>query len=144
VDGRDDIEPMKAQEMNDLAAGRTAGVVLEELSAPDTEALLDRVFTAMEQGFQPDRAKDVAAVVQWNVKAPETQYSYHMIFDHGTCRALRGPAENPRTTLTLSLPDFLRFIGGDLSSMKALMTGKLKAKGDILFGKHHEGFFERS
>jgi hypothetical protein len=134
---------MPFAELVALATKRRDDEIIKDVEAAGVETTLDRVFAAMVKGFQPDRAGSTTATVQWDVTAPDGKYSYHMTIDAGTCTFSRGPAERPRATLGLSLPDFLRFIAGELKTMKAFMTRRLHVKGDLPFAQAHEKFFVR-
>ena len=59
----------------------------------------------------------------------------------GTCKVEPGAAETPRLTLTLELPDFLRFVAGQLDGMQAFMSGKLKLGGDIMLAQTMQTWF---
>ena len=46
-------------------------------------------------------------------------------------------------TLGQSLPDFLRFIAGELDGMQAFMSGKLRLSGDLMFAQNMQRWFNR-
>jgi len=52
----------------------------------------------------------------------------------------QGPA---RTTLVAEVPSFLRLITGKLGGMMAVVTGKLKVKGDMLFAQTMQSWFRQ-
>jgi putative sterol carrier protein len=123
VDGRSDEEVVKAAE--DLGV----------------DTLLDQVFDGMQQAFQPDKAAGQSAVVQWDVNAPDGTRSHTVHIADGKCTVSSGAAESPRLTLTLALPDFLRFVAGQLDGMQAFMSGKLKLAGDIMLAQTMQSWF---
>ena len=41
----------------------------------------------------------------------------------------------------MALPDFLRFLTGQLDGMQAFMTGKLKLSGDMMFAQSMQAWF---
>jgi putative sterol carrier protein len=62
--------------------------------------------------------------------------------EDGVCELAKGPAENPRVTLALSMPDFLRMITGELNGMQAFTSGKLKISGDLMFSQALASWFK--
>jgi len=123
VDGHSDEEVTKAAE--DLGV----------------DTLLDQVFDGMQQAFQPEKAAGQSAVVQWDVNAPDGTHSHTVRIADGTCTVESGATDSPRLTLTLSLPDFLRFVTGQLDGMQAFMSGKLKLAGDIMLAQTMQSWF---
>ena len=105
------------------------------------DTLLDQVFDGMQQAFQPDKAAGQNAIVQWDVSAPDGTHSRTVHIADGTCKVESGAAESPRLTLTLVLPDFLRFVAGELDGMQAFMSGKLKLGGDIMLAQTMQAWF---
>ena len=136
-------------------AGNPADVLTElvqgksddELSALATDlgvdALLGQVFEGMQQAFAPDRAAGVEATVQWDITAVDGVHSWRVAVADGTCTVASGPADSPRVTLGLSLPDFLRFIAGEVDGMQAFMSGKLRISGDLMFAQTMQSWFAR-
>ena len=114
----------------ELVEGHSDEEITKAAEELGVETLLDQVFDGMQQAFQPDKAAGQNAVVQWDVNAPD-----------GTCKVESGAAESPRLTLTLALPDFLRFVAGQLDGMQAFMSGKLKLGGDIMLAQTMQTWF---
>ena len=107
------------------------------------ETLLAQIFAGMQQAFVPDHAAGVDATVQWDVTAPDGVHSWHVSVSDGACEVGPGPADAPRVTLGQSLPDFLRFIAGELDGMQAFMSGKLRLSGDLMFAQSMQRWFNR-
>lgn len=128
----------------DLAAlldGRTDEdviAVVAEIGIPD---VIDQISAAMVERFQADKAAGQSGVVQWDITGPDGVHSFHLDVADGTCTATSGPAESARVTLGLTLPDFLRFIAGQLDGMQAFMSGKLKLTGDMMFAQSMQAWF---
>ena len=72
---------------------------------------------------------------------PEGTHSYQLQVADGTCTAVQGNGEPARVTLGMTLPDFLRFLTGQLDGMQAFMTGKLKLSGDMMFAQSMQAWF---
>jgi putative sterol carrier protein len=106
-----------------------------------TEKVLRQIFEYMAGRFQPERAGNQSAVIGWDITSPEGTHSYQLKVADGTCTATQGNAEPARVTLGMALPDFLRFITGELDGMQAFMTGKLKLSGDMMFAQSMQAWF---
>ncbi|HZU74995.1 MAG TPA: SCP2 sterol-binding domain-containing protein [Acidimicrobiales bacterium] len=137
----DEFNVSDRDELAKLVEGRSD----EEINAAvgdGADGVLDQIFEAMKQSFQPARAAGQSAVVQWDIAAADGTRTYQFKVDGGSCEVLKGGTEAARVTLGLSLPDFLRFIGGVLEPMQAFMTGKLKLSGDMMFAQSMQAWFE--
>ena len=106
-----------------------------------TEKVLNQIFDYMAGRFQPDRAGNQSAVIGWDITSPEGTHSYQFNVADGACTVAQGNAEPARVTLSMALPDFLRFLTGQLDGMQAFMTGKLKLAGDMMFAQSMQAWF---
>jgi putative sterol carrier protein len=127
----------------ELVEGRSDEEITKAAEDLGVETLLDQVFDGMQEAFQPEKAAGQSAVVQWDVDAPDGKHSRTVKIADGSCTVERGAAESPRLTLTLALPDFLRFVAGQLDGMQAFMSGKLKLAGDIMLAQTMQMWFAR-
>lgn len=99
------------------------------------ETLLDGVFEGMKAAFDPAAAAGQSAVIQYAIDCPAGEMNYQLNVADGACELVKGPAESPRVTLALGLPDFLRMMIGELNGMQAFTSGKLKISGDLMFSQ---------
>jgi putative sterol carrier protein len=125
----------------ELVEGHSDEEITKAAEELGVETLLDQVFDGMQQAFQPEKAAGQSAVVQWDVNAPDGTHSHTVRIADGTCTVESGATDSPRLTLTLSLPDFLRFVTGQLDGMQAFMSGKLKLAGDIMLAQTMQSWF---
>jgi putative sterol carrier protein len=107
------------------------------------DRILDQVFEGMRQAFDPAKAAGQAAVVQYEIAAPDGPRQFLMRVADGRCQIERGSAENPRVTIRIGLADFLRLVAGRLNGMQAFMSGKLKVSGDLFFAQTYQAWFNR-
>jgi putative sterol carrier protein len=107
------------------------------------DRVLDQVFEGMRQALDPAQAAGQAAVVQYEIAAPDGPRGYVMRIADGQCRIERGAADDPRVTLKLGLVDFLRLVAGRLTGMQLFMSGKLKVSGDLFFAQTYQAWFNR-
>ncbi|MBW1890224.1 MAG: SCP2 sterol-binding domain-containing protein [Deltaproteobacteria bacterium] len=125
---------MSPDEFTALFTGKTDEEILA-LTKDNEETLLDGVFDSMKTAFNSAEATGESAVIQYVIDSPAGEMSYQLNVADGVCTLAKGPAENPRVTLALSLPDYLRMVTGELNGMQAFTTGKLKITGDLMFSQ---------
>jgi putative sterol carrier protein len=115
-----------------MVEGRTDEELLAGIQGNE-DALLDGIFDAMKEAFDPPRAAGQSAVVQYDLDTPRGLVSYQLQVDNGTCTVGRGTSGEPRATIAMNLPDFVRLMAGVLDAMTAWTSGKLKVSGDLMF-----------
>jgi putative sterol carrier protein len=127
-------ETMSAEEFRQLVAGKTDDEILA-VTTGNEEALLDGLFESMKAAFDPSAAAGQSAVFQYLIGSPAGEMQYHVSVADGNCEVGKGMADNPRVTLAINLPDYLRMMIGELNGMQAFTTGKLKISGDVMFSQ---------
>ena len=132
------------EQLAELLEGRTDDEINEFANAAGVDTILGQIFSAMEERFQADKAAGQTAVIQWDINAPDGTKSYQFKVDNGACEVVKGGSDPAKVTLTLALPDFLRFIAGKLDGMQAFMTGKLKLGGDMMFAQTMQSWFAQA
>lgn len=133
-----------AQQLAALIDGRSdeeINAAVEELGIGDS---LEKVFDGMTRAFLADKAAGQSAVIQWNVQASDGTHTYQLNVADGKCTAAKGTPAEPRVTLDVSLPTFLRVITGKVNGQQAFFTGKLKLSGDMMFAMKQEGWFDKN
>jgi putative sterol carrier protein len=133
--------PMTQEQLGELVDGRTDDEINETIAAVGTDAVLEQIFSAMQERFQPDKAAGQSAVIGWEITAPDGVRTYQVKVENGTCTVEKDGTDAARVTLGLSLADFMRFIGGKLDGMQAFMGGKLKLQGDMMFAQTLQAWF---
>jgi putative sterol carrier protein len=130
------------EELAAMIEGKTDDEINAGVAEQGTEKVLGQIFDHMaKEAFRADRAGNQSAVVGWDITSPEGTHSYHLNVADGTCTANTGKADAARVTLGMALPDFLRFITGQLDGMQAFMSGKLKLSGDMMFAQSMQAWF---
>jgi putative sterol carrier protein len=112
------------------------------VSQTGVDATLGRLFDLMGSRFMPGKADGKSGVVQWNIKTPDGQKSFHVLIGDGKAQGVEGPADSPKTTLTMSLPNLLRLCAGKLNGVTGVMTGKIKISGDMMFAAAMQSWFD--
>jgi putative sterol carrier protein len=130
-------------ELAALIEGKSDDEINAGIAERGTEKVLGQIFDYMASRFQPERAGNQSAVIGWDITSPEGTHSYQLKVADGACTAVQGNAEPARVTLGMALPDFLRFLTGQLDGMQAFMTGKLKLSGDMMFAQSMQAWFSQ-
>jgi 2,4-dienoyl-CoA reductase-like NADH-dependent reductase (Old Yellow Enzyme family)/putative sterol carrier protein/thioredoxin reductase len=127
-------QTMGPEEFKQLVEGKTDEEILA-VTGGNEEALLAGVLDSMKAAFDPTAAAGQSAVFQYVFDTAAGEMHYHLDVADGACEVAKGMADNPRVTLAISLPDFLRLMIGELNGMQAFTTGKLKISGDVMFSQ---------
>jgi putative sterol carrier protein len=129
------------EELAAMIEGKSDDEINAGVGELGTEKMLNQIFDYMAGRFQPDRAGNQSAVIGWDITSPEGTHSYQFKVAEGACTVVHGNPEPARVTLSMALPDFLRFLTGQLDGMQAFMTGKLKLTGDMMFAQSMQAWF---
>jgi putative sterol carrier protein len=97
--------------------------------------VLGGIFRQMPRRFNREKAKDVDAVVDWEIGgAPDGGADrYQLVIKDGKCRTTSRPTEKPRATIKVDGVDFLRLAAGTAQGPELFMSGKLRIEGDMMF-----------
>ena len=99
-----------------------------EVSTP--KEFLDKV---LPEKFDPDKAVDLEAVVQFKISG-DNGGEWVLTIKDQKLEITDGTVDNPNMTLIMKDKDYVSLVTGKLSGQKAFMTGKLKFKGDMNLG----------
>ncbi len=117
---------------------------LEELMASEARRdIVEDIFRRMAEHVDPDRARDVTAVVHWKIyDRPGGGYDhYEVVLEGGTCTVSESPSREAAITLKLKPADFLKLVSGNASGPTMFMTGKLKLEGDVMLASRLTSMF---
>ncbi|MEV4702094.1 SCP2 sterol-binding domain-containing protein [Actinoplanes sp. NPDC049316] len=103
---------------------------------------LDLIFTLLASEFNPQKAKGKRGVFQFEITDGTGVREHYVHVENDTCTTGRGKAEKPDITLGVKLADMLLMGMGKLPGAKAFMTGKLKIRGNPLFGTKLGDWFD--
>ncbi|NIM93852.1 MAG: hypothetical protein GTO18_09095 [Anaerolineales bacterium] len=95
----------------------------------------------MPEAFQPDKAKGVDAVIQFNLTGDQGGSWYVTIKDE-TCKVDDGQADAPNLTIAADGQDMADIFTGKLNAMAAFSGGKLKLSGDLGLSMKLMNFFK--
>lgn len=103
------------------------------------ESFLDVTFDGMKQALNPDAAQD--CIIGYELTDGGDTHAYAVTVKDKQASVDKRDPSDARVTLSLSVPDYLRLISGNLDGMQAFMQGKLKVRGDIMFAQQIQRMF---
>jgi len=140
---------MEPVELAKLVNGKSDDQIYSALAASSTgaphelEDLIDQVASGMAAAFDPSAATGQSAVIQYDITTPEGPHSFQLWVKDGTCTPTRDCDAKPRVYLSLSLPNLLRLVSGNLSGQAAYFSGALRMGGDFVLSMQLESWFKR-
>jgi putative sterol carrier protein len=96
------------------------------------------LLNKMPQALNREAAHGVKAVIQYQLDEPVYQ-----VLEDGHLHVHEGTVDNPDLTVKMSDENFVKFFRGELNSAMALMTGKIKVKGDMNLAQKLVGFIDQ-
>jgi putative sterol carrier protein len=107
-----------------------------------TAEAVKEIFSQMSQNLNPDAAKGMNSVIQFNLSG-DGGGNYHVIIKDGTCSVAEGTHASPNMTMTIAAQDYVDMISGKLNGQMAFMSGKLKIAGDMGLAMKMQSLFKR-
>jgi putative sterol carrier protein len=99
-----------------------------------------QIIEGMPDLFRPERAGRANAVVQFNLTG-DGGGDWYVTIQNRACTVDQGLAENPTATIQMEASTYVALSTGKLGSMKAFMSGKVKASGDLTLMRRMENWF---
>jgi putative sterol carrier protein len=98
------------------------------------------IFSKMPEVFDRSAAAGLNAVIQFNIEGDEGGDWYAVVKDQ-TCTVSEGVHDNPTLSLRMTDKNWVALCKGELNAVMAFMSGKLKAKGDIMLAQRMPKLF---
>jgi putative sterol carrier protein len=98
------------------------------------DSALESIFALLASEFNPGKAKGKKGVFQFEITSTDVDREYFVHVENHQCTVGPGRSDNPDVTIGIKLPDMLLMGMGKLPGAKAFLTGKLKIRGNPLFG----------
>lgn len=106
----------------------------------DQPTNIPQSFAGLEAAFLPERAANVNKTIQFNFTGAE-EGIWRLVIANGALSYGQGAAENPNATATVDSEDWLNLLRGELNPMSAVISGKLKIKGDPMLLAQFQTWF---
>jgi putative sterol carrier protein len=101
---------------------------------------VEEYFQTLPQRFQPQAAKGVHAVFQFELDGSGGG-TYHVRVDDTTLTIHAGAHPEPNVTLKMNAGDYVKMASGKINGHFAAMTGKLKISGDMMLAMKMQALF---
>ncbi|MGW7272966.1 SCP2 sterol-binding domain-containing protein [Streptomyces sp. NPDC054864] len=108
--------------------------------------VLAEVFGRMGRQFKPEAAGSVEALIRWKITGVDETVDeavYETEISGGTCTVREGRSDaEPRVTLVMADPEFLKLVSGNASPVTMFMMRKIKIAGDVAFAAGLTRYFD--
>jgi putative sterol carrier protein len=92
----------------------------------------------MPAALDREAAEGVKATIQYDLAEPMYQ-----VLENGHLHVHEGTADRPDLTVKMSDDNLVKLFRGELNPAIALMTGKVKIKGDMMLAQKLVGFIDQ-
>ncbi|WP_110599907.1 MULTISPECIES: SCP2 sterol-binding domain-containing protein [Salinicola] len=101
----------------------------------------DPLIAKLRARFDAEAAEGVSAIYQFDLDDVD---DYHMTIEDGSLDIQPGRHPTPGVTITSDTATLMALVRKELNSMQALLTGKVKVKGDIGLASRLPKLFAKS
>jgi putative sterol carrier protein len=138
----DAISDLLAADLRDADPTAVARLIAETdddalgtvLSGELRGAVLDEIFRRFPEYLDPDRTAGVSTVIEFRIAGgADGADHYLLVLEDGRCLAGRHLDAEPRVSLELGPPDFLKLVTGNANPAILFVSGRLRIHGDELF-----------
>lgn len=102
---------------------------------------IQEVIDSMSIRFQANATKGVHAKYQWLISGDKGR-DFCVNVQDGSFEILEGIQDDSNVTFKISDNDYLRLVNKELKGMTAILTSKLKVKGNIYLANKMDLFFK--
>ncbi len=92
---------------------------------------LELLFDTIRRQVNPDHGLRRPTTFQWEFTDPDVP-TWHLTVDNGSSAVAEGPAGHPDLRMRISFQDFADIVGQRLDPRRALLTGRLRPRGNPL------------
>jgi putative sterol carrier protein len=104
------------------------------MAGPIGGRIIGVVKRALRQRFNPERAGELEAVVEFWVagRRDGRSYNWQLVIDRGACRVSGALEREPDLTVEIDAVPFLKLVTGNAAGPALFLKGDLKLDGDLL------------
>jgi alkyl sulfatase BDS1-like metallo-beta-lactamase superfamily hydrolase len=112
-------------------------------SATARTLVFNEVFDRMSRHLRADKATSAEGIIRWRIGTKEQGYErFHTTISGGVCETTVDCPREPKVTLTLAGPDFLRLATGTAGITTMLAARRLAVRGDLRYALRVNGLFD--
>jgi putative sterol carrier protein len=144
-----DIDPTTFAQMSAAEFAQTVKKASDKeinavMGGAHRETILDAIFDRFPSLFNAEKAKGADARVNWRITGgPENSSdTYAVVVKDGTCTIEKDPTVEPTTSIMLGPAEFAKLITGSGNPTMMVMTGKVKARGDLSVAMAFQNWFD--
>lgn len=97
-------------------------------------------FDTLDQRFVASAAKGVNAVYQFELSG-DGGGTWHVAVNDGAMSVHTGANPSPTAVVTSKAADYVKICNGDMNGLRAVMTRKMKVKGNIVAARKMQNMF---
>ncbi len=143
MDDPDDIVRLHELAWRSMIAARMTPEVSEKRKRMPQPQSLEDFMLLMRMGFNPDAARNLEIVIQFEFEGAVSGVC-HLVIRDGRLAAIAGPADPPDLTVRSPFDTWVAIQSGETDGAQQFMEGAYTAEGDIgllprlgeLFGRH--------
>ena len=138
------LETMEPHEFVALVRSTSDSEIAADFAGEHRIPLLDALFARFPHVFRPENAGGRNARINFRVTGGpgDSSDTYAVVVTDGVCTVEKDPAEEPDLSLMLGPAEFLKLITGSGNPAMMFMTGKVKARGDLVLATGLAHWFE--
>ncbi|UNO43033.1 SCP2 sterol-binding domain-containing protein [Streptomyces sp. MST-110588] len=137
-----DFAGVTPQEFARIVKGLSGKEISELARGELRERVLGEVFGRMDRQFRPENAGSLRATIRWRITG-EKEAVYETTIADGTCTVSEGRGKTePRLTLVMGDPAFLKLVSGNGNPVTMFLTRKIKATGDLGLASSLNRYFD--
>ena len=103
-------------------------------------ATCEDYFSTISDRFNASAAAGVNKIFQWELTGDEGG-THHVSIDDGSFTYSATGHDAPSTVLVASSSDFLKIVNKEMNGLRAVLTGKMKVRGNRGFARKMEKIF---
>lgn len=97
-------------------------------------------FDTLHDRFVADASKGVEAIFQFEI-AGDGGGTWHVSVNDGALEVSSGAHDSPTATITSNAKDYLQICNGDINGLRAVMTRKMRIKGNLVTARKMKEMF---
>lgn len=144
-----DLDPttfatMEPAEFARTVKGMSDGEIREVMTGEHRTAILDAILGRFPVAFLPEKNAGRDARINFRITdgPNDSSDTYAIVVDSGVCTIEKEPTVEPSVSIMLGPAEFARLVTGTGNPVMMVMTGKIKARGDLGLATAFQAWFD--